>query len=101
MLGIICSLSLGIYSDYTFFGKNIFDLLDFISANLLLPLGGMLISLFIGWSLGKYKVFKEIAHGGKLQGGYLAIFMFLVRYLAPIAIFIVFVQGIGLLDKIF
>lgn len=101
LLGIICSLSLGIYSEYTFFGKNVFDLLDFISAKVLLPLGGMLISLFIGWSLGKYKVFKEIAHGGKLQGTFLTVFMFLVRFLAPIAIFIVFIQGVGLLDNIF
>ena len=64
LLGVICSLSLGIYSGYTFFTLNVFDLLDFISANILLPLGGMLIALFVGWHLGKYKVFREIAQGG-------------------------------------
>ncbi|MBN2167201.1 MAG: sodium-dependent transporter [Marinilabiliaceae bacterium] len=98
LLGIICSLSLGIYSNYTFFGLNVFDLLDFISANILLPIGGMLISLFVGWSLGKYKVFKEIAHGGSLKGSFLVIFMFLVRFLAPLAIFFVFIKGVGLID---
>ena len=55
----------------------------------------MLIALFIGWGLGKYKVFKEIAQGGKLDGRFLAIFMFLVKFLAPIAIFIVFLYGLG------
>ncbi len=95
LLGVICSLSLGIYSDVTIFGKNFFELLEFISSNILLPLGGMLIALFIGWGLGKYKVFKEIAQGGKLDGRFLAIFMFLVKFLAPIAIFIVFLYGLG------
>jgi neurotransmitter:Na+ symporter, NSS family len=98
LLGVICSLSLGIYSGFTFFNMNVFDLLDFISANIMLPLGGMLIALFVGWYLGKYKVFKEIAHGGKLRGAFLGIFMFLVRFLAPIAIFVVFIKGVKLLD---
>ncbi len=100
LLGVICSLSLGIYSGYTFFTLNVFDLLDFISANILLPLGGMLIALFVGWHLGKYKVFREIAQGGTLKGQFLVAFMFLVRYLAPISILIVFLKGIGLLDLI-
>ncbi|MDB4584654.1 sodium-dependent transporter, partial [Draconibacterium sp.] len=41
MLGILCSLSMGILSSYTIFGLNFFDLMDWISANLLLPIGGL------------------------------------------------------------
>jgi len=100
LLGIICSLSLGIFSEYTFFGFNIFNFIDHISANIMLPLGGMFIALFIGWVLGKYKIFKEIAHGGSLSGTFLSVFMFLVKFLAPIAIFLVFMKGIKLLDII-
>lgn len=98
LIGIICSLSFGIFSDYTFVCLNFFDLLDFIASNILLPLGGMFISLFIGWKLGKYAVFKEIAHGGTLQGYFLSAFIFLTRYFAPIAIFLVFLHG--LYDKL-
>ncbi len=98
LLGIICSLSLGIFSDYTFFGKNVFDLLDHIASNILLPLGGMFIALFLGWVLGKYKVFKEISHGGKLKGPVLAAFIFLVKFISPIAIALVFANGLGLLS---
>ena len=98
LLGIICSLSLGIFSDYTFFGKNIFDLLDHIASNILLPIGGMFIALFIGWVLGKYKVFREISHGGKLKGKVLAVFIFLVKFVSPIAIAIVFANGLGLIS---
>ncbi|MBN1596891.1 MAG: sodium-dependent transporter [Bacteroidales bacterium] len=98
LLGIICSLSLGIFSDVIVFNRNIFDLLDHISANILLPLGGMFIALFIGWIYGRYKVLREVAHGGKLKGQFLKIFMVLVKFIAPIAIFIVFLKGIKVLD---
>ena len=98
LLGIICSLSLGIFSDYTFFGFKVFDLIDHVASNMMLPLGGLFIALFIGWILGKYKVFKEIAHGGKLSGVFLSVYMFLVKFLAPIAIFIVFIKGVKLIE---
>lgn len=101
LLGIICSLSMGIFSEYEIFGLNFFDQLDFISANLLLPIGGMFIALFIGWSFGKFKVMREVAHGGRLRGWFLRIFMLLVKFVAPIAIFIVFLQGLNILDFIF
>jgi len=86
LLGIICSLSMGIFSEYKVLCFNFFDLLDFIAANVLLPLGGLFISLFIGWKLGKYKVFKEIAHGGSLKGWFLTALLILLRFIAPIAI---------------
>jgi len=100
LLGIICSLSMGLFSEFEVFGLNFFDLLDFISANLLLPIGGMFIALFIGWAFGKYKVIREVAHGGKLKGWFLQIFMLLVKFVAPIAIFVVFLQGLNILDLI-
>ncbi|MBA7657025.1 hypothetical protein ES703_64954 [subsurface metagenome] len=100
LLGIICSLSLGIFSGIEFWGRNFFDLLDHISANILLPLGGMFIALFMGWAFGKYKVFREVAHGGRLRGWFLRIFMILVKFVAPIAIFIVFLKGLKILNFI-
>ncbi len=98
LLGIICSLSMGIFDHYTFWGLNFFDLLDWISANLLLPVGGMFISLFIGWKFGRKKSREEIIQGGKITEFALSVFMFLVRIVAPIAIAVVFLKGIGLLN---
>ena len=97
LLGIICSLSMGTFKDYTFFGMNIFDLIDWISANLMLPLGGLFISLFVGWKLGRKKVRAEIEKGGSIRDVFLSVFMFLVKIIAPIAIAIVFLNGIGIL----
>lgn len=97
ILGVLCSLSMGVLSPYTFFGLNIFDLMDWISANLFLPIGGLFIALFVGWYLGRKKVAEEIAKGGKLSGVFLTGFMFLVKIIAPIAIAIVMLNKIGLL----
>ena len=98
LLGVICSLSMGIFKDYTFFNLNFFDLVDWISANLLLPLGGLFISLFIGWRLGRKKILAEIEKGGSISKFMLSVFMFLVKLVAPVAIAIVFLNGIGLLN---
>ena len=48
-LGIACLGSFNFMADVTFFGKNTFDFLDYITANIMLPLGGILIALFAGW----------------------------------------------------
>lgn len=97
-LGVLCSLSMGVFSSYTLFGLNLFDLMDWISANLLLPVGGMFIAIFIGWFFGRKKVKAEIAMGGKLSDIMLSGFMFLVKFIAPIAIAIVLLYKVGLLN---
>ncbi len=97
ILGILCSLSMGVLSSYTFGGLNIFDLMDWISANLLLPIGGLFIALFVGWFLGRKKVKEEVAKGGSLSGIFLSCFIFLVKFIAPIAIAVVLLNKIGLL----
>ncbi len=53
LLGILCSLSLGVTKEFTIFGLGMFDLFDFVTAKLMLPLGGLLISIFTGWYLDK------------------------------------------------
>lgn len=60
LLGILCSLSLGVTKEFTIFGLGMFDLFDFVTAKLMLPLGGLLISIFTGWYLDKKLVWSEI-----------------------------------------
>ncbi len=97
ILGILCSLSMGVLEPVKIFGLNFFDLMDWISANMLLPLGGLLISVFVGWFFGRKKVREEVANGGNLSGALLSIFMFLVKFIAPIAIAVVMLNKVGLL----
>ena len=93
VLGVFCSLSLGIMSDFTLFGKSVFDLMDFISSNILLPAGGLCMTLFLGYVLPRDAVEAEISSGGRYRP-HLALFYFLVRYVVPIAVFLIFLNGI-------
>lgn len=95
IIGVFCSLSMGMLKEYTAFGLNFFDLLDWISANLLLPLGGLFISLFVGWYLGRKKIEEELAKGAGVVSWLLSVFIFLVKFIAPGAIAIVFLHGLG------
>lgn len=97
VLGVLCSLSMGVLSPFTLFGLNIFDLIDWISTNMLLPIGGLLIALFIGWFFRRNRVQEEVSKGGKLTGIYLTVFMFLVKFVVPVAIAIIMMNKVGLL----
>ena len=94
VLGSFASLSLMQNTPFVIGGKTIFDLLDFVSSNILLPLGGMLIVIFVGWKLGKQKFFEEITNEGALKSSLKKIFFFIIRYLAPLAIAFIFISGL-------
>ncbi len=95
IVGVFCSLSMGLFKEQTLFGLNLFDLLDWISANMLLPLGGLFISLFIGWYWGRKSIEEELAKGSKLSRGLITAFIFVLKFIAPGAIAIVFLNGLG------
>ncbi|RCK46114.1 Na+-dependent transporter [Thalassospira profundimaris] len=93
-LGIPSSLSLGVMSDVTFFGKSFFDLMDFISSNLLLPIGGLFISLFVGWVIwGKAK--EEIAAHNGIVPAWISAWGLIVKFVAPVAIAFILLKGLG------
>ncbi len=96
-LGILCSLSMGDLSAYRLFGLNIFDIIDWVSANLFLPIGGLFISIFVGWFYGRKKVKEELSKGMKVSEILLSVFMFLVKFIAPLAIAVVLLNKTGLL----
>ncbi|MCW3786212.1 sodium-dependent transporter [Plebeiibacterium sediminum] len=93
-VGIFCSLSLGDMDGEVFLGMNFFDTLDFFAANIFLPFGGALISLFIGWKYGYKKAKAELSNHGKINLWYFDAIYFSLKYIAPIAIMIVSVYGI-------
>ena len=97
LLGILCSLSLGVTKEFTIFGLGIFDLFDFVTAKLMLPLGGLLISIFTGWYLDKKLVWSEITNNGTLKVPTYKLIIFILKYVAPIAISVIFINELGLL----
>lgn len=97
--GILCSLSEGSLSGYKLFGKNLFDLFDYASNNIMLPLGGLFVVLFVGWRLKRADVLDELTSSGTIpMKKYLFnAVMVILKFVAPVAIAIVMLSGIGLI----
>lgn len=92
VLGILCALSFGVLNGYRLFDMTVFDLFDFFSAKFLMPLGGMLISIFTGWYLDKNILKEEITNGGSIKVRFFKIYVLLLKYFAPIAIGVIFIN---------
>lgn len=95
--GVLSSLSLGVWEE-RFFNLSFFDLLDFVTAKIMLPLGGMLIAIFIGWYLKRSISYDELTNEGMLKAPYFPLYMFILKYVAPIAITLIFLNELGWLS---
>lgn len=98
IIGIICSLSMGILSSYTLFGLNFFNLLDFVTAKIMLPLGGMMICIFTAKRVDKLLLKEEVTNHGTIRFYFFNTYAFFVKYIAPIAIGLIFLNELGLLN---
>jgi len=96
LLGCICSLSFGPLQHLKLAGMTIFDLFDWTSSNLLLPIGGMFISIFVGWYLKRELVRGELTNNGTLRVRGLRVLIFILRFVAPLAILGIFLNQLHL-----
>lgn len=98
LLGSTATLSNSILANVTLFGKTFFDFFDFATSNVLMPLGGIFIALFVGWQWGYANVKKEMSNEGKLDNeGLVRVYMFLVKYIVPTAIALVLLAGLNII----
>lgn len=98
IVGIPAALSFGLLSDFTLFGKNMFDLSDFLVSNLLMPIGALLIAIFVGFKMPKAVLIEEISKGSTVGKRLFAGWFLMIKYIVPIAIIIVFLDVIGVLS---
>lgn len=87
-LGCVCSLSQGVLGDFRILGRNVFDLFDFVTSNVLMLATSLLVVLFVGWKLKKDAFMDEITSSGDVKlprWGGLAVF-YVIKYAAPIVI---------------
>ncbi len=94
LLATVASLSLGEWSGFKVAGMNIFDLLDNFTAIVMLPLLGILTAIFVGWIWKKQDMKAELTAQGGIDRKTYPIIRFLLRYVCPILVSVVFVFGI-------
>lgn len=76
------------------YGKDFFTTLDYVTGSWLMPIGGLLLSIFVGWFLDKKLCFDELLSGSKKRciRFFLPLWRFIIRYIAPVAIFLIMLQ---------
>ncbi|MDY7220725.1 sodium-dependent transporter [Halalkalibacterium halodurans] len=99
-VGIPSALSYGVWSDVLLFGRTVFDTADFLVSNILMPIGALLIAIFVPLKISKERLYEEIKAGASIGKRLFAIWFILIRYVAPIVIAIVFLDVIGALSFI-
>ncbi len=91
-LGVACSLSFGAWRAVKVAGMGFFDLFEFLTAKIMMPLGGMLITLFVGWQMPLPVVEAELSNGGKLRVRCVRLLVLLMRWVTPIGVVMVFIN---------
>ena len=94
-MGLGTVFSFNIWSEVKFLDKTFFDLIDYLTSNIMLPLGGLAIAIFAGWAMNTTTVRSELAMVNERS---FKLWRFLVRYVTPVAVIIVFLNVVGLLD---
>lgn len=92
LIGLPSALSFGIVPGLSDIGgKNFFDWLDFITSNILLPVGGLITTLFAGY------FWKKAADAAGLKAGWFRVWLFMLRYIAPVLVFLVLLHTTGVI----
>lgn len=102
LLGLPSAFSFNIMSNFTIFGLNFFDLVDYLTSNIMLPLGGLLIAVFIAYVWKFDKALVELKKGAEnIFNNYpllITLWQIFIKYFAPVLIFLVLLHSLGLLD---
>jgi neurotransmitter:Na+ symporter, NSS family len=98
IVGIPSCLSYGLMADFKLFDKIFFDLMDFTVSNVLMPIGALAISIFVSLKVPKSVLFDELKQGSNVRKLFFYVWFYLLKYLTPIAIIIVFLDVLGVLD---
>lgn len=99
--GIFATLSAdkgALLAGFTICGLRIFDIFDHVSSNIILPLGGLLIAIFIGYFVPKEDLEEELSNNGELKiKKIIKLYRFILRYITPILVLVVFLTSIGII----
>lgn len=93
LIGVFAALSFGALNDVRIFGLTIFDAMVFASDKVLMPLGGMLMCIFVGYIWGIDNAAQEISNDGAIEFKWKKTFSFMLKYVAPALILVIFIAS--------
>ena len=97
IIAVLSALSFSTLGDVKLFGKNIFDFLDYVGPNIFMLLGGLVTAVYVGWFLKKSVIHNQLTNGGKYKSSFVQPYLiFCLRFIAPIAIIIIFLYYTGI-----
>ncbi|MEH7382155.1 sodium-dependent transporter [Bacillus sp. JJ1533] len=97
IVGVPSALSFGVLNDVQLFGKSIFDFADYLVSNILLPVGAFSVSLFVSFKFPRTTLYKEMQMGSSVPISLLKAWFFMIRYVVPVVIIIVFLDSMGII----
>ena len=100
LVGIPSALSYSVFSDILIFSKNLFDSADYLVSNILMPVGVLLISIFVSHKIEKGTLREELLQHSRVGATAFNIWFFIMKFIIPIVIILVFLDTTGLLEKI-
>ena len=90
------SLSFGVLSDVTLFDKPFLDFFDYITGQIIMPIGALLTCLLVGWYMPKTSVYEELTNRGTVARKLFPVIFFAIRYICPICITLIFLNLLGI-----
>ena len=97
VLGALCSLSIGGRDWLVIGGKSLFDLFDFVTGQIMLPIAGFLTCIFLGWVVPRQTVKDEFTNWGTLRSTLFGVYILLIRYVCPVCIVAIFLNQFGII----
>ncbi len=96
VIAVLCSLSVGAVDEIALFGQSLMDFCDMLTAQVMLPLGALLTSIFIGWFVNQQLVRDELTNRGKVPVVFFSVYQFAVRFIVPLCILLIFLHQLGI-----
>ena len=90
-LGTVFSFNIWSGEEFQLFGKTVFDILDYLTANIMLPLGGLAMAVFVGWFASRDMSRFEL----QLGEGAFSLWWVVTRFVSPLAVLVIFLHAIG------
>lgn len=95
VIGASATLSTSVLADFKVWDKNLFDLYDFLTSNVIMPISGIAVAVYLGWRWGNKKIQDEASNQGEINNiRFVRVLVFILKYIAPVAITAILIKGL-------